>query len=348
MPNQHLTPHPTATTAPLLPPDAGKDARSRLRRFAAWLDAAARPWHAPDLAAYRDALLRAGLAPSSVTAHLATVRGRYAALLKDPAVLDQLEAAAYQACLAEGFEPNPANVQAAVTRLVGRITNAIHPDAAPVKRITRQDRPDDETVRLTSAQASALLAAPGVTTLLGLRDTALIALMLCTGVREAELVALDVPDLRQRLGGALALHVRDGKGAKERLIPYGDLDFALVILDAWLRRARISEGAVFRGFYKGGWHVRDGRLHVRAVNQVMERYPIVVDGVQRTVNPHDLRRTYARRLYEAGVDLLAIQQNLGHADHKTTELYIGRLDVGARKPPALYTFDVGALRGDGN
>ena len=344
MPQLPITPSPISSTAILLPADAGKDARSRLKRFSAWLDTTGRPWYSPDLAAYRDALRAAGLSPSSIRAHLATVRGRYTALLKDPAVLDRLEAAAYQACLAEGFEPNPANVQAAVGRLTGRIQNAIHPDAAPVTVITRQDRPDDETIRLTSAQASALLAAPGVASPLGLRDTALIALMLCTGVREAELVALDVPDLRQHLGGTLALHVRAGKGAKERLIPYGDLDFALVIVEAWLKTAGITAGPVFRGFYKGGGRIRDGRLHVRAVNQVMDRYPIVVDGVQRTVNPHDLRRTYARRLYEAGVDILAIQQNLGHADHKTTELYIGRLDVGARKPPALYTFDVAALR----
>ncbi|MCB9451230.1 MAG: tyrosine-type recombinase/integrase [Anaerolineaceae bacterium] len=344
MSHAHLTPSPATSAAILLPDDANKDTRSRLKRFSTWLDTTGRPWHAPDLAAYRDALRTQGLSPISVRAHLATVRGRYAALLKDPAVLDRLEAAAYAACLAEGFEPNPANIQAAVGRLTGRIQNAIHPDAAPMTVITRQDRPDDETVRLTAAQASALLAAPGVDALLGLRDTALIALMLCTGIREAELVALDVPDLRQRLGGTLALHVRDGKGAKERLIPYGDLDFALVIVEAWLRRAAITVGPVFRGFYKGGWHIRDGRLHVRAINQVMDRYPIVVDGIQRTVNPHDLRRTYARRLYEAGVDLLAIQQNLGHADHKTTELYIGRLDVGARKPPALYTFDLGMLR----
>ena len=132
MPQLPITPSPISSTAILLPADAGKDARSRLKRFSAWLDTTGRPWYSPDLAAYRDALRAAGLSPSSIRAHLATVRGRYTALLKDPAVLDRLEAAAYQACLAEGFEPNPANVQAAVGRLTGRIHNAIHPDAAPV------------------------------------------------------------------------------------------------------------------------------------------------------------------------------------------------------------------------
>jgi integrase len=100
--------------------------------------------------------------------------------------------------------------KAIVDEIVTRIGNAIDPEAARVKTKIRQDRPDVDHLRLTSAQGSALMATPGVATLLGLRDSAVIALMLCTGVREAELSALDVPDLRQRLGGELALHVREG------------------------------------------------------------------------------------------------------------------------------------------
>ena len=68
-------------------------------------------------------------------------------------------------------------------------------------------------------------------TLVGLRDMSLLAMMLCTGVREAELSALDVPDLRQKLGGALALHVREGKSCKERLVPYGELEWVLAVVD---------------------------------------------------------------------------------------------------------------------
>lgn len=59
--------------------------------------------------------------------------------------------------------------------------------------------------------------------------------------------------------------------------------------------------------------------------------------------PHDLRRTYARRLYEAGLPLLGIQQNLGHASHTTTERYIGQLDARARRPSDIYRFDLARL-----
>ena len=78
-------------------------------------------------------------------------------------------------------------------------------------------------------------------------------------------------------------------------------------------------------------------MTVRAVNQVMDKYPIAIEGVQRRVNPHDCRRTYARRLFEAHVDPVVIQQNLGHADLKTTLEYIGALNMDQRRPPAIYS-----------
>src|SRR5258708_18345076 len=107
--------------------------------------------------------------------------------------------------------------------------------------------------------------------LVGLRDTCLIAFMLCTGLRESELCALDVADLRQHLGETLALHIREGKGAKARLVPYGDLDFVLAVADVWLRAAGIQDGAVFRGFRKGNKGLRTGRLTGRAAQDVLRR-----------------------------------------------------------------------------
>jgi integrase len=68
----------------------------------------------------------------------------------------------------------------------------------------------------------------------------------------------------------------------------------------------------------------------------LNRYPVSIDGRYVYLNPHDLRRTYARRLYDAGMLLLTIQQNMGHADSKTTEGYIGRLDARQRQPTRLF------------
>jgi len=71
----------------------------------------------------------------------------------------------------------------------------------------------------------------------------------------------------------------------------------------------------------------------------------MMDGDLRQVRPHDLRRTHARLMYKAGVDLVAIQQNLGHADLKATLGSIGTPDHGKRRPSAILTFDRGSSLG---
>lgn len=325
-------------TISFVDPKASGDRLHRLNLYDSWLQSTRKTWIEPDLVTYRDYLLinykgRDGksLTVTSVRAHLSTVRGRYRELLRQPSTRDYL------------YGMTPANSSAAdkkafVDEVVQRIESALDPDNAKVRITSRQDVADETHLRLRSTQADTLMQAPDRTTLLGLRDASIISLMLCTGIREAELCALDVKDLYQHLGGESALHIRHGKGSKERLVPYGKLEWVLDIVSMWLSNAGIEDGAVFRGFYRGGQVVRSTRLTVRAINQILDRYPILIDGTLRPVNPHDLRRTYARLMYESGVDLLAIRDNLGHADSRTTLRYIGTMDVNRRQPPTLYTF----------
>lgn len=329
----------------LIPPDTEGHQKHRLTHFVEWMNTNGQRWFMPDLAAYRDYLMsddrlieRGGkfvvsaLSPRSAAAHLSTIRGRYNALIRANGIRDALYRLAPGQ---DGLER-----KAFVDEILIRLKNAVDPGTARVKVKTQQDRIDADHLRLTKAQANALLNVPKQrqdnTPLQTLRDTALIALLLCTGLREAELCALDVADLRQKTNGEPVLHVRDGKGAKERVVPYGDLQWALAIVDKWLYAAGIEAGPVFRGFWRGGNKVRPGRLTSNAVNVVLNQYPIAIDGEQRLVKPHDCRRTYARRLWEAGVDLVVIQQNLGHSDVKTTLGYIGNLTIDQRRPPAIY------------
>jgi site-specific recombinase XerD len=344
MTNEALTTLKTDPGDVLIPANADKDQASRLRRFCDWLAETGRAWHGnPDLARYRDYLLENGrvrgdgdgLAPTTVRAHVSTVRARYDELLADNAVRDALEVAVRRALDQDGGTYGPADVEALVNRKLARLRNATDPNKSEVA--------DAEHTRLTTEQATALLNAPGTDTLRGLRDTALFALMLSTGIRAAEAAALAREDLRQTLGGELALHVRHGKGDKARLIPYGAMDWVLVVLEAWMRAADIGGGAVFRGFYRGYTTVRETGLTTRAIQDILAEYPVSVDGELITLTPHDLRRTYAKLMYSAGVDLLSIQQNLGHADSKTTLGYIGTMDAEARRAPALIQFDVSGL-----
>lgn|SRR5574341_452080 len=313
-----------------------KDTISRLQLFSDWLDESGLHWYQPDLAAYRDHLLAAAKNPSSVSAHLSTIRAAYRRLLMSNIVRDTL----YH------FVPADlpmADRKAFVDEMITRVQNAIDPRLAPVCVRTFQDRDDRQHVRLTGDQASELLVRPGVATLTGLRDTALIAMLLCTGIREGEVVSLAVDDLYGSLGGEPSLHVRYGKGNKSRMVPYGDMAWCLDIVEIWLRRSAISNGPVFRGIYKSGKRVRPTPLTTRAVEYILESYPLRIDEQIVRVRPHDCRRTYARRLYESGMDLVAIQQNLGHADVKTTLRYIGTLGADRRRAKSLYGFDLGVL-----
>lgn len=326
----------------LMPREPSKDQKSRLGFFIDWLAQTNRTWHHPDLAAYRDYLLKereridkrgrkvpAPLLPQTALAHLSTIRGRYQELASSNDVREWL----YDLVNPDDSE---AEQRAMVNEYFVRMMNDVHPTATPIKLTEKQDSADSEHLRLKPYQVEALVRAPGISSLRGLRDTALMTLMVCTGVRAAEAAGLRVDDLRQRLGDELSLRVREGKGGKQRLIPYGPLEWCLVYVDGWLEQAGIGGGAVFRGILRGGKTVRDKGIGAWSVNDIMNSYPILIDGDLRSVKPHDLRRTYARNAYDFGMDLERIRQNLGHASLQTTQTYIGELDGAQRHPPSMF------------
>lgn len=311
----------------------GSDSDYRIEKYFEWLAEREQGWWQADLAAYRDELKARGLSPATIRAYLSSVRSGLRRITLDRDLLYT-------------FAPTdapPERRKAIVDEIDTRLRIAADPEKSRVKMPTMQDRDSRDELRLTRAQAEKLLKLPDPDSLKGLRDMAIIGLMLCTGIREGELVQVEVSDLHARLGDELALRVRLGKGSKQRLIPYGDLNWILVIIGRWLREAGITEGPVFRGVYKGGKSVRDTPLTTRAVRMIMKRYAVTIEGERRTVRPHDLRRTYARRMFEAGADMLAIQQNLGHRKQETTQAYIGDLDADRRRAPSLYDADLDDL-----
>jgi integrase/recombinase XerD len=164
--------------------------------------------------------------------------------------------------------------------------------------------------------------------------------MLTTGIRAEEASSLVVADLKKTFGGELSLHIRHGKGDKERLIPYGEMDWILVIVEDWLSEAGITSGPVFRGFYKGYKKLRKNALSTRAIQDIVSSYAVSIGGQLVTLTPHSLRRSYARILYLAGMDPGKIQQNMGHQNIQTTFEYIGTLDASDRRPPNALFFDV--------
>ncbi len=164
-------------------------------------------------------------------------------------------------------------------------------------------------------QTARLLALPAGGDPLLARDRALLELLYSSGLRLAELVGLDLPDLD--LEQAL-VRVR-GKGGKERVVPVGTR--AREALEAWLARrpelAAPDEAALFVG--RGG-----RRLGPRAVQRRLRRWGIR-QGLPMPLHPHLLRHACATHLLESSGDLRAVQELLGHADIGTTQVYT-RLD----------------------
>jgi len=309
--------------------------RSRLTKFCDWQRVTQGAWYLPDLASWRDhLLLENGLTATTIRAYLSTVRAAYRHILRSNDLRQQLYAA-----FADDVPPE--RKLAFITEFVTQLKNAIDPDNAPISALSIQDEDDTDHIWLTSSQVAALVLSPGLDTLKGLRDTAMISLILCTGIRAAETVSLNVEDLRAQFGGTLALRIKSGKGMKQRLIPYGAQDWGLTLTEAWLQRAGLTSGPAFVGMRKGDNFYLDKdhqhvRLSERSLEYTLQAYPISINGELRTVAPHDLRRTYARQLYLIGTDLTAIQQNMGHEYQDTTLTYIGTLDAKKRTPQDAY------------
>lgn len=341
----------------LLKQVSNKDQIARIRRFIRWLDDRVQNWTNPDLKAYAMHLREAGLKSSSIGSNLATIRARYNLLLKSQDAKRMIRTVADHTFAGASVADRSALVENMLDDLKAAIDPALTREDE--KTLKQQDTTDNKHLRLTRAQSEALIASPGLGTLKAIRDTAIIALALCTGLREAELVALNVEDLRQQVNGVLGVEVKLGKGKKSRFVPYGELSFVLAYVDAWLNAAGIRTGAIFRGFTDKHTPSRSAgevspvvvvdrltsRITTRAIQDILSAYPIMIDGVLKRVNPHDLRRTYARRLYDAGTDIKAIQANLGHNSITTTERYIGIADLSARRPAAIFSaqHDLAAL-----
>lgn len=179
---------------------------------------------------------------------------------------------------------------------------------------------------LTRDQASAMLNAPDTKTVKGLRDRAILALMLGCGLRREELTALTVEHLQQREGRWVILDLT-GKHNRTRTIPMAAWVKALI--DKWAEAAGIKTGLLFRAIRKGG-HIQDSGMTAQAIWYVVEQYS-PVEGLA----PHDLRRTFAKLADKAGAPLAQIQKTLGHASIQTTEKYIGH-DLDLQNAPSDY------------
>lgn len=149
----------------------------------------------------------------------------------------------------------------------------------------------------------------------GLRDLAIVELFYSAGLRVSELQGLDVANL-----DLLSERVRVmGKGRKERIVPVGRA--ALAALRAYYEaRDRVLDAAPRpegRAVFLSG---TGRRLSVRQIQNVVSAFLRAVAG-EAGLSTHSLRHTFATHMLDAGADLLAVKELLGHASLSTTQIY---------------------------
>ena len=238
---------------------------------------------------------------------------------RDPAAVGARDIRAWLAHLhARGLAPRSVSRSLASLRTFFRFLLQEGAVRASPAELVRHPRTGSSVPEVVQRDALDELLESLPDTAAGRRDRALLELLYGAGLRVGELTSLDLADIRleDRL-----VRVR-GKGRKERIVPFGRK--AATALRAYLpERARwrpptVSDDALVV-------NQRGGRLTDRSVRRILDAAVRRTATVHR-LHPHALRHAFATHLLEAGMDLRAIQELLGHSSLDTTQVYT-RVDL---------------------
>ena len=168
---------------------------------------------------------------------------------------------------------------------------------------------------LTDTELSRLMeAAPTV------RDRALIALMGGCGLRVSEAVALDVEDVK-RTG---VIHVRQGKGSKDRVVPAPGS--VLLAVKRLVDENGRQNGPLFLANDRASSKRGTSRMTTRSASLALDR-ALAAAGIDRRISPHSLRHTYAIRFLRATKNVEALRNVLGHSSLTVTSRYSAHIAI---------------------
>ncbi|NCN99958.1 tyrosine-type recombinase/integrase [Candidatus Falkowbacteria bacterium] len=189
----------------------------------------------------------------------------------------------------------------------------------PSKIKLAKDKGDKEIKFLKLEQLSRLLSSPSDKTVIGLRDRSLLETLFSTGLRVAELAALDRDQLRIKDETKdLEISVV-GKGSKIRTVYFSGR--AVKALRIYLNERKDMDDALFINYRRGA--TKNGlerRLSVKSIEDIVKKY-VLIAGLPVMATPHTLRHSFATDLLNQGVDLRTVQEFLGHSNIATTQIY---------------------------
>ena len=165
---------------------------------------------------------------------------------------------------------------------------------------------------LSGHEVELLLAQPSVTDAKGLRDKAMLEVMYATGIRVTELIELNVSDVNPDLG-----IIKCSSGKKTRAIPlYPAALNALSVYLNEVRDAMVAEPGETALFVNVG----GSRMSRQGFWKILKHYQSTAH-IEKDITPHTLRHSFAVHLLENGADLGSVQEQMGHSDISSTQIY---------------------------
>ena len=197
-------------------------------------------------------------------------------------------------------------------------------DENPAKEYKSSIRLDDSSphTALSKGEAKRLLASVDTSSPKGLRDYAMLMLLIYGGIRRSECAAIKLCDIALKQEHYV-LTVQAGKGDKRRDVPLRPDVFRAIrsYLEATNRLNASPEQPLFTGFLKGGHKATQRGITDRQIANIVEGYAERA-GVKAT--PHDLRASAITFFIDTKAPLVVVQRLVGHSDPKTTERYYTR------------------------
>lgn len=196
----------------------------------------------------------------------------------------------------------------------------------PEKVKLAKDKSDKKIRFLTLEQVQKLVSAPNKAKITGLRDRAILETLFSTGLRVAELIALNRDQFKLK-NDTKDLEIGIiGKGGKARTVYFSER--AIEWLRKYLETRQDQDKALFINYRSS--KTKERRLSARSVENIVKKYALLA-GLPIDTTPHVIRHSFATDLLTQGVDLRAVQEFLGHRNIATTQIYTHVTNVRLRK-----------------